>query len=186
MPEINFLKDQLKGGGLLSGKTGVWSLYAAVAIIVLEVLLFAGFNVYERSLKNKVNSVKQQAQALEFEVSQIEDERLEAVSFQERLFNLKTLLDNQVVWTPLFQNLEENTLNTIFYRTLQVSEFERKLNLSGVAPSYTDVAKLIRGLEEAPGVTRVDLISSGLTEAATGGVVFSLEISFSGDILETN
>lgn len=168
----------------MSGKAGLWSLYIIVGILILELLIFVGLSIYERSVKNRTLEISQRVGEVEFEVSQVEAEREEAVSFQERLFNLRTLLDTSVFWSPLFRNLEENTLNTVFFRTLQVSEFERKLNLSGIAPSYTDVAKLIRGLEEAPHVTEVSLISSGLTESDDAGFAFSLEIGFDAGLLE--
>lgn len=186
MPEINLLNNNFekKGPFSLSGRAGLWSFYISIGVLVLLVLVYIGLNIYNRQIDEKINTAQQQAASVEFEVSKMDSDRKEALSFQRRLYNLQVLLNKHLLWSPVFDELENFTLSVATYDSLSTAEYDNKLILSGIAPSFTDLAKLIRGLELSENVEQVDLISSSQSQEELAGINFNIEVIFDRKLLE--
>ncbi len=184
MPEINLLKNEFREifPGPWSGR-GLVSLYIALGLVVLEILVYGFLGFYDQRLKKFTNTYEQDAAGVEFEIGKIQEERLRAISFQSRLKNLETLLDQHLFWSAVFGELEKVTLKQAVYNSLQVDEAEHKFILAGIVPSYTELAKLILGLKTSTYVQDVVLRSSGLAQATESGYAFNLEVTFDPQLL---
>ena len=91
---------------------------------------------------------------VDFEIGKIDKERLEAVSYQKRLGNFKTLLDRHIFWTVVLEELSKYTYKPVSYTSLQADIKEYKLMVSGFVPSYTDLGKLMLGLKTSSNIEK--------------------------------
>lgn len=186
MAEINLLKNELQEKGSLGGgssRKAKQVLYAVMGILVLEIVIYGFFLIFEKQTAKKVLETERQAAAADFEIGKIDKERREALSLQARLGNLQTLLKNHLYWSIVFAELEKFTYKQAFYESLQVDEETHKFRFSGVVPTYTDLAKLMLGLMKSPNVTSVRLLSSALEEGTVAGYSFNMEIAFDPKLL---
>lgn len=181
MAEINLLKNEFQNrSGLLSTETRYRPVLAvAVALLVLEILAYGGLWLYERQLGKNLLETERKAADIDLELSKIDEERQEAISFQSRLADFRTLLTSHLFWSRAFAELEDFTYEPAVYQDIQANESENKIILTGTIPNYTDLAKLMLGLRTSPKVTNVVLLSSGQdTTGTSGGYGFTLEVFF--------
>lgn len=183
MAEINLLKDELQKTKLGLRRQSLISLYIALAIFVLEIGVYGFMLFQERRYGKQGLEVAQSGAATDFEIGKLEKSRQEAVSFQARLANLDVLLKEHVFWSQLLAELGKYTYKPIVYRTMQVDQAKRKLILSGISPTYTDLGKLILGLRQSPNFSDISFSSSGATEEKQAGYGFQLDISFDPKLL---
>ncbi len=154
-------------------------LAVAVALLVLEILAYGGLWLYERQLEKNLLETEQKAADIDLELSKVDEERQEAISFQSRLADFRTLLTNHLFWSQVFAELEDFTYTPAVYQDIQAIQSENKIILTGTIPSYTDLAKLMLGLRVSPEVSSVVLLSSGQdTTGTSGGYGFTLEVFF--------
>ncbi len=184
MPEINLLKNRLSGRTSLSlARSSIVGLYVIIGVLILEVLVYGFFVFYEQYLAKQILAVEQANAGIEFEIGKSDKDRLEALSFQTRLNNLQVLLASHLYWSRVFKELEKVTYRSAVYKTLQAQEADQTLILTGTVPTYTDLAKLILGLETSPHIREVKLLSSGRDKSEEGGYAFNLEVEFDPKLL---
>ncbi len=184
MPEINLIKSNTRHNFTATLSQGMKvTTYVVGFLVVLEILIYIGFVIYAKNLSKQALAVEQQSAELDFEIGKIDQERNEAISFQVRLKNLATLLDNHLYWTAVFKELESVTYTKAVFKSLQVDEGKHAITLSGTAPSYTDIAKLILGLKTSPKILDVTLLTSGLEQSSESGYAFILDVLFDSKIL---
>lgn len=185
MSEINLLKsDSGSGTGFSAGggKSRLW-LYILAGIFIFQILSYGVLFVFERSLKKQQQTLNQGVAQIDFEIGKIDTERLEAVSYQKRLSNFKTLLDRHIFWTVVLEELSQYTYKPVIYDSLQSDLQDRKLLVSGVAPSYTDLGKLMLGLKTSSNIEEVTLVGSGQNNTEQAGLSFDMEITFNRKLL---
>lgn len=183
MSEINLLKDELRETKLGLNRRNLISLYVAAGIFVLELVLFGVLTLRERSYQKQARAVEQSGAGIDLEITKTEKERLGAISFQSRLANLEVLLQEHVYWSEVLEEIAAYTYKPIVYRTLQVDQGKHKVILTGTAPTYSDLGKLILGLRSSPKFLEVNFASSGQAEGRESGYGFQLEAVFDQKIL---
>jgi Tfp pilus assembly protein PilN len=184
MAEINLLKSELQARSKFSlSRASRVALYVVIVLLVLEGLLYGLIFFYERQVRKNILALDQENASTDFEIGKTEKDRLEAISFQTRLGNLKTLLDSHLFWSELLKELERVTYRGAQFTALGGDEGEQKLIISGSVPSYKDLAKLMLGLTTSPQVKDVVLGSSGLEKGTEGGYGFTLEVTFNPSVL---
>src|SRR3989344_1167387 len=141
MAEINLLKSDIGVSMAASAgeKRSLFWLYILAGIFIFEILGYGTLFVFERSLQKQQQTLDQEVAKVDFEIGKIEKERLEAVSYQKRLNNFKTLLDRHIFWTVVLEELSQYTYKPVSYTSLQADIKEHKLIVSGFVPSYTDL-----------------------------------------------
>ncbi|MDZ4243663.1 MAG: hypothetical protein U1C57_01005 [Candidatus Doudnabacteria bacterium] len=115
MSEINLLKSDIgagKGFSVGGNKSRLW-LYILVGVFIFEILSYGALFAFERSLKKQQQTLDREAAKIDFEIGKIDSERLEAVSYQKRLSNFKTLLNRHIFWTVVLKELSEYTYNPV-------------------------------------------------------------------------
>lgn len=109
-----------------------------------------------------------------------ETEQEELRTFYSQISNLKTVLANHAVATPLYRFLEEHTLQDIYFKSANVNAARGQLILEGVAKSVEDAASQVKVFENAPEVTKITL--RGFSESAREGVQFGITLEFRPDM----
>jgi hypothetical protein len=184
MAEINLLKnsqqDRPKFSLEGSNPTG---LYVALTILVLELLLYAGLFGYNLQVHRQIQAVQERGAQVDTKVSQNNNNRQQAVAAQARLANLQTLLNTHLGWSAVFGELENVTYKLANFTDLQVRETGNTLLISGNAPTYTDVAKVIIGLQTSSKILDVTLVTSGQSQITGSGYTFNLEVTFDPKLL---
>ena len=186
MAEINLLKSDIGAGRGLSagGKRSLFWPYILAGIFIFEILGYGTLFVFERSLQKQRQTLDQEVTRVDFEIGKIDKERLEAVSYQKRLGNFKTLLDRHIFWTVVLEELSKYTYKPVSYTSLQADIKEYKLMVSGFVPSYTDLGKLMLGLKTSSNIEDVKFVSSGQNKSEQGGLSFDMEIIFNPKLLK--
>lgn len=179
MAEINLLKNELKDRGPFSfAPKSLTPLYFTLGLLVFEAVLYGGMFFYEKYLDRQKLGVDAEITAIESEISQSQKNVDEAQSVQARLANLGVLLDNHVFWSQVFDELEKYTYKPIVYNTLEADMVRGQFRISGITSNYTDLGKLLLGLESSPNITGVTLESTSQGQQEQSGYTFSLEIMF--------
>ncbi|MDP3764294.1 MAG: hypothetical protein Q8Q95_01595 [bacterium] len=150
-----------------------------LGFIALLLVVAGGLYFWKYQLSN-------QAKAFNTELQNLTSQR--DVSLENRLKNLnsvleifKGVLDEHKYWTLFFEVLEAKTLNSITFKTLEASDADNIINMSGAAPSYAALAQQIKILEDTPHV--VSVMSSNIALSAEGKVNFGLKIVFAKDLI---
>lgn len=187
MSEINLLAKSDYGTGK-AGSAGenanrLWISILA-SIFVLAILGYGALLFYERSLKKQQQAVDQEVTRIDFEIGKIDEERQTAISYQRRLKNFRTLLDRHIFWTVVLEELSKYTYKPVSYDSLDADITEHKLLVSGVAPSYADLAKLMLGLKTSANIEDVKLVSSGQSLSEQVGLTFDIDIIFNPKLLK--
>ena len=185
MAEINLLKDstQARKSFSMEGPGKSIALYITGGLLVLELLLYGGLFWYEGNLEGQIAAADLAAADVDLEISKTSAERQEATSYQNRLQNLETVLGNHLLWTAFMAELERVSLKSAVYTDILYTPGETEIFLSGRIPSYTDLAKLLVGLEGSPYFSNPVLESSGIKGAEEGGYAFVMFMTFDPEIL---
>ena len=150
-----------------------------LGFIGLLILVTGGLYFWKYTLNN-------QAKAFNTELQNLTSQR--DVSLENRLKNLnsvleifKGVLDEHRYWTQFFKVLEDKTLNTVTFKSLEASDADNIINLAGSAPSYSALAQQVKIFEDTPSI--VSVTSSNIALSAEGKVKFALKIIISKDLI---
>lgn len=186
MQEINLLKKEAQSSGGFSfnlRQTGQWSLYIVLGLLFLE-LLFYGFLILSGGqVRKHTLEVEQRASDIALEIGQIDGERQRAVAVQSRLKNLDILLASHLLWSKVFAELESKTYKPISFDSLQVNQTNNRFVLSGFAPTQTDIAKFMLGLETSSYIQNVNLKTAVAQQAKETGFSFNMDVTFDSKLL---
>lgn len=163
---------------------GATSLYIVIGVLAAELLLYGGMVFFQKRAETETRKLEQQVVAVDLEIERHDADRKLAVSFQRRLDNLQTLLDEHVYWTAAFGELEKYSLKTVRLHTLQVNDYDGVFVITGTVPTLTELGKYILGLRTSPNVQSVDLFSTSQSETGDAGYEFNAEIKFDLKLLQ--
>ena len=113
----------------------------------------------------------------------MDEKRLQAVAVQSRLRNLDVLLQSHLLWSKVFAELESKTYRPISFESLQVDETNNRFILSGLAPTQTDIAKFMLGLQSSAYIQNVNLKTASSQRTAEAGFSFNMDITFDPKLL---
>lgn len=132
-----------------------WRLFI-FSLIFFSVFLSAYFGLrfgYRGYLQSQIDKKDQEIAALAQSVPQEEQRTL--LKFYNQLSNLQEILGSHVESTKLFNFLQKNTNQKVFYNTLNLSVAEKKISLDGVASSFDVLAQQLEAFKRAPEVERL-------------------------------
>ena len=182
MAQINLLKNELQERAVF-GRAGLVPLYIALGVLGLEVLIYGGLYLYNSTIEKQISDVERQYSDTNAEINRLSPDLQEGLAYQTRLRNLQILLDNHIFWSPVLEELSKSTYRSVSYDSLEADQVKHRLVVQGVAPSYTDIAKLILGLKTSRFINDVSLLSSGRSKSEKAGFNFSMEIDFDPSLL---
>lgn len=186
MQEINLLQNEHNSPGKFSfnyRKNSHTLLYIVLALLAVE-LLYYGFLIFSnKQIANKTHAAMQKSADIDLEISKIDDDRLTAISVQSRLKSLDVLLDSHFFWSKVFGEVESKTYKAVRFESLQVDYANSRFIINGLAPTQTDLAKLMAGLKTSPYIQQVNFRTSTAEKAEEAGFLFNIEVTFDSKLL---
>jgi len=160
-----------------------WKIFL-FSIVLFGLVLFIYFGIiwgYQPFLKAEEQSLDKKINEIGGQISQQDRENF--INFYSQLVNLQSLLEGHIKGSNIYNFLEKNTDQGIYYESADLSVTEHSLRLAGVARSYDNLVKQLFAFEQIPEINRVILQDS---QAADKGIRFSLQIIFKPALLSAS
>jgi Tfp pilus assembly protein PilN len=175
MAEINLLQNKVKDRTLAfrRGNSVIITLFVLIFIaeIVAAMVLYLLTNSVSKQTSDKQNE-NQQIQAV---LNGGQKDLVAAKNVQAQLKNMQTLLSNHIYWSGFFNQLGNVTPLKAEYTSFGGASSDGRIHLEGIAPSYTDVGKVLLSLSTSGKFSNVKLLSVNPSGGLTFGYNFSLE-----------
>jgi hypothetical protein len=151
----------------------------SVIIFALSLLVYFGLRFgYGPYLESRSESFDQKLTELTQTINLEDQERF--VNFYSQLVNLKGVLENHPFASNVFQFLERNTIDSVYFNEANIKESGRFLSLKGFSVNIQSLTEQIAVLEQASEVESVLLNDVAFTGGVTG---FNISIIFRPDFL---
>ncbi len=153
-----------------------WRLFvAAFAVFLATVLGYVGITFgYQPYLKEQIQQKTNEIEQLTEIIPKAEQDQF--VNFYSQLVNLKSILDNHVIASPVFTLLERITHPRVFFANAGVRFREGEIELSGLAESYTAITEQLEVLNQAPEIDRFLVSQTQLGEDNLVGFKISVRL----------
>ncbi|PIR97629.1 MAG: hypothetical protein COT91_00555 [Candidatus Doudnabacteria bacterium CG10_big_fil_rev_8_21_14_0_10_41_10] len=157
-------------------------IWIVVVILVLEAAVFGTFYFLSSVVNRTQESLKIEASEMESRINDRMEEINVAIGAQFTLDNFTTLLDKHMRWTKAWDELSKVTLKTVRFTTMQSVSDDGKFVVGGYAINFTELGKVMLGLENSPNFLRVELLDS-TPEEDSGMVKFEILVEMNNSLL---
>ena len=175
MPQYNsrsvLEKELIKGERLPVGWP--WRLLTFMAIVFLTaILIYAGIAFgYSAYLESQIKNLDEKI--AEFNRAIDRETQMRLTAFYSQFANIQKLLDSHVNGSKIFEFLQKNTHQKVYYANMNLSLKEKNIRLDGVAADYNVLAQQMEILRRAPEVQNVSLTGS---QKKDNEITFSVSI----------
>lgn len=146
-PETNYLE--------------VFSVIAAIIVIVVAALLYILKMTKASALKTKDSQSNELQQSLANPALKNIDDQIQ--SYQTGLDIYQSVISSKIYWSKMFQGLANTDPKNVKFNTFTLDE-NKNIKISGETNTYSNLAKLVRSLENSKSFSEVKLTSSTTTE----------------------
>jgi Tfp pilus assembly protein PilN len=181
MQEINLLENRVKDTSQVWAKRNQLFMTIVVLVLILEIGLIAVFYLLSKNLDKQIQAISTENSVIQTSINKSQPKLLNAQSFQAQLKNVRSLLDSHIYWSGLFDELAEFTVTNASYANFK-SNTLGEIHVEGVANSYTDLGKLILGLNTSGNFDNVKLLSVAPSTGIESGFKFSLDLVASQEL----
>jgi len=116
---------------------------------------------YSPYLSAQENKVQDQIQAFSQQIPV--DQQVQLANFYSQISNLRTLLADHVISSPVFAWLEKNTEANIYFNKFSLTPSTSQLEVGGNAPSLDDVDQQLLIFKSQPEIQRIEIGSITLS-----------------------
>jgi len=153
--------------------------FASLILIILILMLWGGLAILNASRAAVREQIANQNKQKE---ENLRPELLNQVAvLDNRLRNVRTLLDGHVFSSNIFKAVEQDTHPQVRFTNFAFTADSRKVDMSGEAATYSVLSRQIGILERDPQVDRVEFGGLSSTEAKFVG--FKLTVVFKPTLL---
>jgi len=156
----------------------LFSVFLFALILFIYLGMIWGYQPY--LAKEKV-SLNKQIDQIGGTISQADRDNF--VNFYSQLINLQGLLENHVSGSSIFDFLERNTNQQVYFNEATVTVTDHFLRLGGVARSYDNLVSQMVAFEQAPETARVVLEQS---QVSNNGISFLMDVYFKPMLLNSS
>lgn len=189
MPEINLLENESRSTSrfhLPEMKKGSAPFYVAIGLLIVTALVYGAFFLMDMNTQKQLTQTEKTNNDVNLAMAGLTKAKDSAVALQTQISNTDTLLLKHIYWTEILKELEKYSYNKIVFNTLTMDQANRRLVLSGITPTNTDLGKFMLGLKKSPMITDLTLESVSTSQKEIAGYVFSMTITFDTAYLEKN
>lgn len=164
--------------------TGVYSqlLMLSLSLLILAVFLFLGLKYgYEPYLNSRITKLDAEIERFGQEIPA--DKQAEMATFYSQIVNLRTVLGNHTVITPLWSWLEKNTLQNVYFSKVTVNIASDQATVQGGARSNADIMSQFAVIENSP---EVESLVFGNVNNTPQGWQFNATIFFKPSFFSNN
>jgi Tfp pilus assembly protein PilN len=167
--------------------------FVALLMVVLVMLTWGGFKIYERKITTDTVAVESDIATLNQQIATFKKTQAAAEDVSGRLDALDQVMQAHVYWTPFLSMLEDLTLPTVYYTTMTGSANGGVFTFDVVAQAYNQIAPQVALFKASPLVSSVTvssiqlfqpstvISSTPVDETAAEGVSFKLTVQFTND-----
>ncbi|MFA5084429.1 MAG: PilN domain-containing protein [Candidatus Paceibacterota bacterium] len=158
-----------------------WRLFI-FSIVLFVLVLFIYFGMiwgYQPYLNSSRQSLDGKINEIGGTISEADRENF--VNFYSQLVNLQSLLGNHVKGSNIYNFLETNTNQGVYYDGADLSAVDHLIRLDGVANSYDNLFQQLAAFEQAPNISKVVLEQA---QAADRGIRFSIQVIFKPELIK--
>lgn len=142
--------------------------YSLIFTILATMIILgtSGFFYYQKTVKAaKIEIKKMEIAEVDDQLSAKDIQKTEerANSLSEGIKKLEEAFKDQVLWTELFSDLSQNTLQAVSFKSFSTDN-QGNVKIAGVTDKYGNAAKLMVGLKQSEKVKKVELANLGITE----------------------
>jgi Tfp pilus assembly protein PilN len=181
MPDINLIPKEYKKRGI--DLKGIFSKAVGIvlALLILSLLIYGGLLIYQKSLIQKIDNLKQATEKLESKRNETLENSI--IGADQKLSSVENLFKNHFYWSELFAKIEQLVVSDVYFSDIKtvITDGKLDLTLSGNAKTYTGLARQMISFKEDALVDKVEL--SDLKLSATGGIDFALSVLIFKSIL---
>jgi len=152
----------------------------ATTVFLISLASYLGLEFgYRPYLESRVKNLNDEIKVFAQKIPKEEQDKV--VDFYSQLANLKTILNNHRLSSPLFSWLEDNTQVNTYFTSFSFRSRDEKVVLSGLTASLVDLSEQILVFQGSPEVAGVTV---GNVSAVKGGLWrFGIELSVNLDFL---
>ncbi len=180
--KFSFIPKKTPSKPVYAKKAPSLFLVASFIILLISGLFLAGGYFYKKALASKINSLNESVKRAEDILDPVFIKEVQDVD--EKIEMAKALLDNHILITPIFDFLEQSTLQSTRFSSFNFSyagiDSKQKLNpsitLNGIAKNYNSLALQAQEFKKNNVVKNVIFSSFSLDDK--GRVNFSAQIEF--------
>lgn len=185
MGEINLLQPGKKSKFEVHAPAGSGSflLWSLIILMALELAGFGALFFMRKRVDAKTAGQQAQIAELDGKINSRRDELKAAVTDQGMLTSFSSLLDSHIRWSSVWKTLGEYTLKVVQYLNIETTAEQDKFVVSGRVSNFTEVGKLLLGLQASENFTKVELMNTKSGEAGQTGIEFQISITLKRDLL---
>jgi Tfp pilus assembly protein PilN len=131
--------------------------------------------ILSRNASKQTLTLKDENARLQTSINTGEKDIIPARNLQAQLKNMQTLLNGHVYWSSFFSQLGAVTPLKAEYTSFNGGISDGRVRFEGVAPSYTDVGKVLLSLSTSGKFSNVRLISVNPSAGEIFGYAFTVE-----------
>jgi hypothetical protein len=180
MPEFQ-LMESFGPNKMPSGWLGKFLKFAIVLFVIVTVVYFLLHYVYLSFLDKKIAEIENNIKGLENEIPT--QDREEVTSFYSQLVNLKTLLEEHLYSSLVFERLELITHPQVAFSSFEYDFQEGRLMLNGTAQDLQALAQQLLAFQKTTDFSKIELSD---VRQGTNKLNFSVEIFFKPSFLLKN
>jgi hypothetical protein len=140
-------------------------------ILLSSLVIYYGLAFgYRKSLQAQINGIDEDIDYLAESVPKEDQDRL--LGFYSQLANLQNILNGHVLGSKIFNFLQANTNQQVFYNSMDFKINDRKLVLEGIAPSYQVFSQQLEAFSRSPDIERVVVNESYATSSSADNKIF--------------
>lgn len=152
-------------------------LFIGVVFLLLAVVAVAGLYYYKNTITTKITDLDTQISNLEKNRNAEAEDKILVLNKQLSL--ISNIIDNHIFWTKGFGKLESLLQSQIQITSLDAST--EKIDLRGIAPSYTMIAKQIAAFYSDQNNSIQDLELGNINALTNGKLEFSITLKLDKD-----
>ncbi|MFC1597917.1 PilN domain-containing protein [Patescibacteria group bacterium] len=130
------------------------------AFVILVGAAYTGLRWYEKDLNAQTQGIQLQTDQVNADIARYTGLRRDAGAVNERLDGVAEVLERHVYWTPLLELVEDQTLPTVYYRSISGSADTGVFSFDVVATDYAQVEPQVRLYRESSFVKSVNTSSA--------------------------
>ncbi len=165
-------------------RTPGWSsrlLMFSSTILLIGLFVYVGLVYgYTPYLKTQLKDLDSQIQKFSQEIPTAD--QAELIAFYSQMANIKTLLNNHIATSRVFEWLEKQTQTNVFFSRFSLNIQGNQLSLAGVAKSTEDIAEEMRVFQTQPEVEQVSV--NNMSIGTAGFWQFDLSLTLNPSFLK--
>lgn len=181
MPEINLLQTKIHDNTFAGQRQSRILLIIMSVILVLLIGTGGGLIFLTQKVNSDLMAKAADNNQIQTQLNQQQQSIGNAKTFQTQLANVKTLLDNHVYLSPVFKEISKITYVKAQYVTIDVAD-DGHIHLEGRVDSYTDLGKLILGLNTSKKFKDLKLLSIQPSGGQVNAYGFAVDLTAVPDL----